>query len=158
MLRSFEARYKDMGSIIICANSDAARRVSALDFAALYGACEISEIAIVDLDVAARPGEHYYPVTYDQGVTVAGYTNVTETLVGVVDVKLERRIKDRRARQDAIMDRRDNEHEAQLTLVAARLCVCIAGAAEGLKACTCKSRDRAIYNAQRDGWWQEIGA
>jgi hypothetical protein len=164
-MRAFETRYKDCGGIIICANSDAARRVSAMDFAALYGACEISEIAVIDLDLAARHGERHYPVVYDQGVT--GFTNVTEQLVGVVTIDLDeysdvpadvkkavaehlfidrRELKERRARADQAMDRR----QEKVQKVARHLCVCIASSTLESKDCTCKSYERAMWSLRNE--------
>lgn len=171
-MRAFEARYKELGSIVICANSDAARRVSALDFAALYGACETNEIAIVDLEFAARAGAHWYPVAYDGGVSnERAFIDVTEELVGVVDIKKalaehfrplpgspsyvvpseDRRRAERRARADAVMDRRES---GKVYHYADKLCVCAAGPGDH---CTCKSFERATYQAKREGWWQEMG-
>jgi hypothetical protein len=119
-----------------------------MDFAALYGACELSEIAVIDLDIAARHGEHHYPVAYDQGVTTQGYTNVTETLVGMVDVKLEQRIKQRRAREDLALDRRGQD---RVWAIQADLCVCIAGKHD-LMDCTCKSYERALWKHRNESF------
>jgi hypothetical protein len=119
-----------------------------MDFAALYGACELSEIAVIDLDLAARHGERHYPVAYDQGVTVQGFTNVTETLVGVVDVQLDRRIKQRRGREDQIMDRRFG---IEIGAKQRKLCVCVAGYAS-LEHCTCKSYERAVWAVRNEAF------
>lgn len=67
-MRTYETHYNGTGSIVVCADQDAARRISALDFAALFGACEPSAIAVVDMELSCREAPHHWPVFVDHGV------------------------------------------------------------------------------------------
>jgi hypothetical protein len=133
MLRSFDCVYEGKRYPVMASTHVAARSLGTRHIANLLGCVEPSKVAVVDLEIAA-------------GYQPCRYLNVTETLVGTVDIQLDRRIEQRRSRVDTL-DRR--EQQDKVWAKQAKLCVCGAGARDPMD-CTCKSYDRAVWAVRND--------
>lgn len=157
MLKSFDCVYEGKRYPVMASTHLAARSLGVRHIANVLGACEPSKVAVVDLEIAA-------------GYKPARYMNITETLVGTVDLSLpltdgeraflteherlhamvqERRQRaERRARADAAMDRR---FSAEIGAKQRELCVCVAGYNNRAQ-CTCKSYERAVWAVRNEAF------